>query len=537
VSIGGDWYDKERSIAFLPEPCGAVHIFVGEGPDGEKQCIDLPDALRAQLNGTIWEDSHIEVRSETGIWYFQPCIISFLSSGSLDSEPILVDTARTFEFAAQVASALNTPSLNGTSVTVGLETEDGPLGPVETIRATLATTNKRKTPFLYAVSGFLEAANRDGSKEQIWASDDNDDGDPIEDVEVQFEGEMRRAQYVITMRDVSGKTLGDGLGARYPALEDRTGTLSIGGVPVVTHGIFKTATLSAMGGAIENQVRSAVTTPATEVQNLLCDTWAILDETILEEAAIIGDGLTVGTLLRRALQFAGETETRLAGIDPDAGKLIKFTEPGEGWRCANSGEVSLGEFIRDIVQKHGRGWRLYQTGGGIWTFAPPPTTVALVNGHAAHFTSDPALNHPDTYPGRFAMLKPVGQVRDSSELYNFIRVAGGEGKDGLRVSFTWPIPGSIQRGLGLPARNYIGRKKTLIINDSGAKTRNECEDIARSAALHVARPGRLHSFTTYFHRGLFPGDLITVDGILCIIRKIGSGSTKNDTMQIDAQEL
>ncbi|HEX8834624.1 MAG TPA: hypothetical protein VF719_10510, partial [Abditibacteriaceae bacterium] len=405
------------------------------------------------------------------------------------------------------------------------------------IVVTLATSNTRYTPFLYSLSALIEAGNRDGTDAEEWNSTTATDSDAILDVGVQFEGEMKRRQYVITMRDVEGATTEDAPGSRYPAYEDRLGSLLGNGVPALTNGIFKTATLEDMSQATENLTRAAVTKPSTQIQNLLCDGWAILDEIILDEAVLIGDGLHVGGIFRRGLQFAGYRNAEMAGISPTAGKFIKPADFGNGWRLANGPGVSLGDFLRDVVTKHGRGDRYYQNALGIWTRTPRPTEVTTINGHPAHFSSDAARNHPDTYPGRLAMLNTITQIRDSSEMYNWSRVIGGEGPDGLPIVVDWPVQRSFRSTGVIEARNFIGRIKRQIIEDSGARTRSECEDIARSAAFYVSRPGRFHTFTTYFHWELFPGELITADGVLTIVRKIGSASTARDEMGVDAQEI
>ena len=547
---GGGWYGKAFTIAFLPEHRGALEIAIGEGTDSKPQTVELPDLVKARLARTpqpLWQNSAPEIYSTRGSYFWQEGYPKHALSGALLNPEFKTgyysDSLNDLITSMSADSGDNLPALDGTAITASCEAVNDVWNQIV---ARFTTSNPRRTPYLYGVSAYLEPGGRSGIPDVSF--DSNDCGDPLSggvgpilDIEPQLEGDMRRSQYVVTMRDISGATIGNQLiklGKYVPALENHVADLSIGGVRVITEGLVKNATLDGMASATENLSRFHNTTPYTTVQNLVCDGWAILDEIILEgDAVLVGDGANVGRLFDRALRFAGFKNSRI-NISQTAGKFIRQAAFGETWVCANSKGCSLGDFMRDVAKKHGRGAFPYQDGAtGIWYFGARSTSIALVQGHAANFTSDSSLHDADSYPGRFAAFE-LQSIRDTSDFYNWIRVEGGEDENGLPLVWEEPIWQSIGSGeFGQNSHTFIGRKREHLITDAGCRTIDECEDIGRSVMEFHSLPPRFHSFNSYYHRGLFPGMLITLDAIPCRIARIGGGSTARDEMSIDAQEV
>jgi hypothetical protein len=534
---GGDgWYGTAFTLTFLAEPRGAVTIFLGEGARWQEETIEVPAVLATRQPGTIWSSGPLNILSSTGAWFIEAGYPLFGPVGKLKDGPYLHPV--TVDWQAAETSVLADKSSDTDVQVVILDEPYNDTHENSTIVVELTTTDPRKTPYLYAADVLIEPLPLPvpGGEAVFNSADVTLDTGPIIDIQPQLEGDMRRSQATVLMRDVDGRTFAP-LGNRYEALENRNVQIKVAGTTTLSRGIAKTVQLANMAKVEENLLRSAVTRPDTQITLNVCDLWCILEETLLYERAIIGDGLKLGALIRRALKFAGMTDSQLADVSATDGYTLPTAAFGEDYAHASSDGQSVADYLREKIDRYGMGWILWQKSDSEgWKFAKRNTTIVQIGGHNAAFVSGGGRS-ATTYPGRFAILSPLDHLREFDDFYNYFIVVGATGANGKRIIHHEAVWESITSPGLVQARNFIGRiKQYPVVIDENIRTQSEAIWVGRSLKERYSQPGRYYSFETYYHIGLFPGDRVTVDAIPCCVKRL-AGSIKQDRMQLTVQEV
>jgi hypothetical protein len=542
---GGDgWYGQPWKLTFYAEPRGALSVFLGEDARWQEQTIEVPDILKTRTAGTVWGSGPLTLASSEGTWAVQVGYPSHAVQGRIYLGSYRHPASQDWQTAAKSMIA-DKPT--GTNITIDIEDEPGVglEGGTEytnsKIYATLTTTNPRLTPFLYAVDVNVDPEPLGEFGDVNFDSNDLEDDDgPIMEIQPQFEGDMRRSQYLVESRDINGRTFAS-IKNRNEGLANRYCRLYIGGTTVVALGIVKESQISNAAKATENILGDAALNPDSRLNLVICDLWALLEETLLTEGAIIGDGLKLGALIRRVLAYVGFNSAQLAGVSASAGVRLSSAAIGETYAHASSDGQSAADFLREKLDRYGMGWVLYQNSAtGVWTFAVRSNALAQIGGSDATFLTGPG-HSPTTYPGRRAVLKPLDFLRSTDEFYNAFRVVGAMGPDGKRIvhdEVLWESVTATVAGIGnTQSRYFIGRMKRYpTVVDDSIRTQSEAALVGRSLRLRYGRPPRYHSYESYYHVGLFPGDKTSLDGLEAVNERY-SGSIKSDRSQISEREV
>lgn len=545
IEPGGDgWYGTAWALSLIPEPRGAITVVLGQDGKWQEQTVEDPAITKTRASGVLWPAGPLVLRSTEGSYFVKVGYPSYPVKGQ-------VRTGR-FEYASttglpDITTGMIADTPPGTDVSIDLEEVDsfeldnGTTVHILEIVANLTTSNPRFTPYLYMADATIQAGTHTGAgSEEFWDSGDLEtDPGPIKEVQPQFEGDMRRSQYEIQIRDVNGRTF-QAIGNRYEMLENRAMGQSLAGINVLPYGIVQSSQGSNMARYQENQLRSVVSRPNSTVVLRVSDQWALLEETLLTENMIVGDGKYLGAVIREGLRFVGIPDSGMTGVSVTGGVRFSKGVFGEGYSHGNSDGQSVADYLREKIERYGFGdilWQSFDT--GIWQFGRRKSTLAQVQGNDANFIHSAAqANTPTTYPGRIAILAPLDWLRETNDFYNYFRVEGAETPDGRRIVHEEYIHESISGGpSNTQSRTFIGRIKPYpTIYDDRIRTQGEAVLVARSTKERYGRPGRYASFETYYHVGLFPGDRITVDGVPCEIERL-SGSIREDRMQITAREI
>lgn len=532
---GGTFYE----LTVMPERMGKVSVYNGDEFAGELNCTRI---LKTRAAGSLWDASPLGIYRTGGHFLWQVGWPEFAQSGEMTFPYYpqnkngavnwnVLGAARSITEGANVRAMANEPT--GTAI---VATDDGD---TDTLIVRLTTTNTRQTPWLYAAHALVDAGARNGlSTTKLDTNDklDSAGNSPIMNIRPAFEGEYRRAQFDITLRDPEGTTF-SAVGFHYDTAENHVCDLYIGGAKVLSNGLVKSATPTMLYSTTANQPRSIIAKQETGAELVLCDQWALLEEYLTYDGEIVGDGLMLGEFLRRCLRTVGvkytEMSSSMTNAYPD-GPLLPNAALGESW-CIVSGQGTLADFITETIERWGMGKRLWIDGNGVWQFGYRSTSIATVGGQNAAFKSD--ANHTDqSYPGRFVMMNPLDYARDMTDFYNRITVIGADGFNDKTAWATWVDEPSWSYSANNVPRNFIGRIKAMQpVTDTSCRTYNDCLRAARSLAKNYGRPPQYISFRTYYHYGLFIGSIITCDGVTCEIVRINDADIAADTMQITAR--
>jgi hypothetical protein len=529
-------YDNWFTVWFLPEPRGAVNVFLeGAGMD----TVDVPHVLSTREVGTVWGASALTLSSNGGGFVWQAGYPWFAASGVLNFTDRLQEPLG--GLGALSMSVQADTSLSGTNVEINKVNYGETL---YEIQVALSTNNYRHTPFLYSAQANLAAGLRTGEMNEVWDSDDhkNNGVTIMEEAQLSCEGEMRRMRYDVTWLIPNGQALvgitGD---QRYEGLENRVATYSIDGHTCINGGLITASTQTEMKDATENLVRAYVSKPQTRLMTSISDAWAVFDEDEMTDFPE-GDGKRLGFYLRQIIMNAGLTTTDVYNIDPNAGRILPRAAFGEK-ACVRPAEgITRGDYLRSLVDKWGMGLILYQQPStGRWALEMPGqsiTTNALnSNQPFAFHNMANGGNSPTTYPGRYCILEPLDFERDFSDFYNMFRVEGNADVLGYKYAAEYIDWASINRGGGPGSKTFIGRRKKFqTVQDDGLRTVDDVQWVLASLRRRYNMPGRFLPFTTYFHPALYAGATITVSGVWCQLRRL-SGSVKDDRSQLVAQEL
>lgn len=572
LNSGKGTVGKYFDITLLPEPEGRLNVRSGVG---EWQSVEVPDVLAkppgSTSNSTIVAAGTIEVQTRAGAFIWQVGRPVFALKNTLSIGPsfysasylhllltIVRADAATVNAAAQTGSTLAGTAASATwrdATTGDQSTPDDPDG-VDVARAIyfdliLETSDNRFTPFLYGAQVDLHGGLRTLNLSGAFDSDDHRDAaghSPILDASFGQDGEMKRQKWTITLRDPKGLLLAALPGARLSALENRVASLTIGPsrtlqLPALTRGLIQSATLDDLANLNPALARALNAHGATGIQLSLADAWALLDERKFKSRPI-GDGQYLGAHLRRLLLDEGFSAADIAGISATAGRILPRARLGETDCIVPARNQSVGEYLRQLVERWGMGWELFQNRNGVWTFAAPSTTIATVGVwnsagaealHQAAFSSDPARNNSESFPGRFAMLSKIAGERDFSDFHNIIEVEGGvDPSTGLPFYDRWTMFESVEDE---DSPYWLGREKVFSVCDSAVRSANDLNWMLRSLSARYWRGGRMTTFETYFHAWAQIGQIITADDVPHRIMRIPSASSAQDTMQLAAMEL
>lgn len=534
IEPGGDgWYGTAWSLTFLPEPSGVVNVILGEDAKWQQQAVEVPEVQAARQDGTVWGAGPLMLRSSEGVWWCRVGYPTFPAKGQLAGSPFRYP----WDLEADPVYSFLGSRPPGTGISVEMTSLDNS-GINNELTVTLTTSDLRKTPFLYSADATIENGPLPWSSSVSF--DTADHGSVIKNVRPQLEGDMRRSQYEIDIRDVNGGTL-SALGNRYEFLENRLCDLYIDGQRVITGGLVKVSQGANRRRLKENLGRTATTRPDGEFTPQVMDGWGLLEERILQQGEIIGDGLRLGAMVRRALRLAGYTNAQMAGVSVNFGRYLPSAVYGEKYCIESQQDQNIADFIRDNMDRYGMGAIVWQDGAtGIWHLGKRSTSLAKVDGHDAVFECKHALNvNLNIYPDRFVIKHPLDCLRDTSDFYNEYTIEGAEDADGNPIAYRETLYESIK---GPPGNTqsplFIGRwKPASRVYDDTIRTMSDAVWIGRSLGERYSkRPPRFNSGRSYFHKGLFPGDRIVIDDIECEITRI-SGDISDDTSEITAQEV
>ena len=440
----------------------------------------------------------------------------FATSGVLRFGPFWPPSVFTLELPVSFAGQSSTPENTG----IAFSTEI--VGAQREIVATF-TGDGLSAPLLYNAEALIEAGAR--VVDDTVALDSNDPeladihgGSPVENIEITHEGEMRQSSATLTIRNPHGVL--PSLGPHYAGLHDRLCDLEIDAAPFMADALIKTATWNTIREATPNQPTTFLAGAETRLTFEIASIWAILDEDLMQESPVL-DGLRLGAALRVVLRGAGTPWSAMSGIDENAGRTLPKAAPGEAPAVRPQLEVSRGDYLRSLIETYGRGWRLYYSPDGAWTFAPPDTTIK------ATFSSDPGA-------GRYQMFDPIDLVLDYTDFVGSVAVQGADGADGLPIVRSWTWQDSYQ---STNSRRYIGRiKRAATVRDEACRTPDDAASAARSLAQYRGQAGRFLGFDAFFHL-LYPGDRIIADGAQYVIKRIPRAVPFEDEMNIVGQEV
>lgn len=535
LSIGrgeSNAYGTAYTITFLPEPRGILNIVL-EGEKGEQ--VPNTAILRPRQNGLMWPDCALELRSNQGAFLWQVGYPLFAPIGEY-TIPLkdrvnhyFVDSLGDFSAAGNWDE-----TLPGTNVDVFLD-------PINSVSANLVlkltTSNPRYTPFAYSVQGNIAAGARIWDGTTAWDSDDyleSDGTTQIKDVDLQIDSEMRRMVATVTVKDTNGAIFGDIAGDTYsnyyyPALENRIASLAIDGVPLITNGLVKAATLTNLRKATPNTTRAAVTKGETEIVLTICDQWGVLDEDVMDDDPI-GDGKTLGAFLREILNNGGVNNEEMTGLSAADGITLPRAAYGEPPAVRPAIGTSRGDYLRSLIEKFGMGWILTVSTLGIWTFGPKSTGIV------ANF--DTASDDMD----EDRVLHPLDAVREFDECYTHFRVEGAEDVNGdvLCDEYTiWEAEGTGADRTGPPSKLFIGRRRKYpTLRDDGLRNQSDVTRAARSLAQLYGYNtcGRSWTYETHFDPTYLPGARATIDGLAVEITRVGGANMKENRMQLTLRE-
>lgn len=517
LSLGDDAHDaayKRYTLTFIPVGTGRLLVVNGRG---QVKVVNQTDILMTRQPGTLWPSCNVQLRRNGGAYTWQVGYPVFNPTGYLYLDPY--DCGYFASSLGALQQYLSQWLPPGTNITLTNNLN----GTTGQIVLNFSTTNTRLSPFFYWGFAYTQGGDRTGSTTEVFPNGDSTDpaGDPIMEVTPSYETDnhtsaLIKQQVEVVARDINGLTF-QGLPSNfhYEALENRTATLVVDNDNIVTDGIVKEVIREEMADATENQIPAHVTKAATQARLIICGQDAILEE--LYTNGEIGDNRYLGFYLRAMLKNCGVPVSKLAGISATAGRLLPQGVSSEE-PCVRPGEhMKYADWIRDVLLKWGMGWYLYcHPQSGIWTFEKRPTSVQSLYGSPLHFVTRNYPYSADSYPGRFTILDQYDAPRDATDFYNLIVVLGGEDAQGHRIIKWWINDDSIAlSGGNPPGKDFLGRVRKLVIDDSGLRTDADVDYVLRSARMQYGIPPRFHKFKSFFHPLLTPqtGSFITVGGL------------------------
>lgn len=563
---------KFYEITIIPEPRGRMNLILS---GAKAQFVEVPQVLAGGVSEVVSGAGPVQVWTSGAPYLFQMGRPSFEIKGELLTGPFRKTGNTLNDFISKTSgdsghlNAAGEPfnaTLPGTDLSTiarGLKTADG-VNEADWFEfvTTLTTSDNRFTPFLYALQTRYPAQPRPYSNAVVWNSNDHLDSagnPPILNIEWNCDAANRRSSAVVTLRDVSGTTFNSLPGGGIPALENRLVSLkygpTLGGqTPLLGRALVTKAQLSNMASANANLSRFLATMPGTQIVLDISDAWALLDEILA--IALELDGMRLGKAIRTVLFNAGFSEVELAGISETFGRILPRAALGQRDCILPSQGQTVGEFVRQLLDRWGMGAGLVHDENGVWQLGNRSTSLRSVTIYESGFAdpSDPnsgtfesqktvnlefsssaARNNNRTYPGRLAILSPLDLSRDFDDFFNdFIIVGAFDPLTGQRFSTRQTLEESVHDENSL---NHLGRLKTMVVYDDGIRNEDDLEWVKRSLIERYGQPGRFATFETYFHPFLYPDDRILIDGATWILKRLEGGSLARDRMNVTAQQL
>lgn len=511
---GEDWYGAPVALEVLP---GVDCFYVVAGGKSTQVKLSL------EPNEPLWNDSPLAVACQGGAYVWQVGYRAFNATGKL----------RLSHYLSQVGLATGdiNPTINGfqppgTSIALTTEASGEGDGRKYTSVLQLSTNNPRFSPLFTALRVDTPAGTRSGGRvgdTPTFDSSDTDDptGHPIKDVSPSFEDAMRRMQYNVDIRDIDGKTFKNVGGER--TIEQQVCKLVVGGQTLMTNCLVKSALPYNMRGATENQPRVQVANANSGVRVSLVDPWFVLDEMPMFQD-FVGDGQRLGFYIRTILKGAGFSDAELLGINDGFGRVLPAAKTGEDWLIRPDSRTTYGDYLRDLVQKWGMGAILFWGSDGKW-YLQMPSTVPVATFSRSRST-----------PGAHITYQGLDLPREIDDFFNDFIVEGKD-RDGNVIVESFQIDVSIHWRLGpIPAKNFIGRRRTKIYSDDAIKTRADAIWVCRSLKANFGLPPIFSHFESDWISNIFPGQYAMHDGVLCRLKSITGGSAKRKRMNYLLQQ-
>lgn len=382
------------------------------------------------------------------------------------------------------------------------------------------TSDGKYAPYIYRADLEIPADDRDGSDVVVWDSLDHlDEGGnhPILEVNPQFDEGGKRVTYEIIVRNFE-----DTLGLPAP-LHDRLIDILIDNQIVLKNGIIREATYEFMEAA--DSLSSA--TQETQVRIIVQDMIMVLDDDLMTESPI-GDGQALGAYIRQILKGRGIKDSEMSGVPASgnaAGKILPQAGPAEKAAVRPSKGNNRGSYIRSLVEQYGMELEFFYDGpNGTFTLTERSTTIKK-----AFVSTGTDLTT--------LVFEPLHRPQDYTDFYNYFKVEGAKDPEtGKRIVAEWVVWESIN----VPSdARYIGRiRRSQTHTDDALLSDEEVQWVLRSLVKKNTRLGSLIQFKAqWYHIGLYPGDRVTLDGILTEIVRIPSASMSENEMAFVCREI
>jgi hypothetical protein len=406
----GQYYE----LTLIPEKSGRVLMYEG---DDFLTALECKRILRTRREGVLWGNSLLQIRRSAGHFFWQVGYPEFAALGTIVYPYKVAAAATTIQF-----SYIRSFEAGVTSVVASDHAIIG--DPINAeLHITFATTNTRKTPWLYACHARADGGERDNS-DVVQLDTDALATSVIRDATPQCEGDMLRSQYSITVGDTDGTTFQNF--PLYNSGENRVAHWQINGNSVITEGIIMGATPLNMAKATPNTARSNIAKGESLTQLQLCDKMALLEEYELGEGEIVGDGLYLEEVLCMGLRAIGEKEAnlvRIPGHDPNdvwtpvTVKPLPSGIPGETWAIASRGGTRLLPFLTQLFLQRGMGVSFWCARDGKWDIGRrsyPYSATWLANIKTFTNAGDPteyAAHFLSRHPQRRHLSRPLADIR------------------------------------------------------------------------------------------------------------------------------
>ncbi|HEX8832797.1 MAG TPA: hypothetical protein VF719_01290 [Abditibacteriaceae bacterium] len=520
VSLGNGeaWYDNPFIVTFLPEARGILTVEV-EG--GQSDSVEVPNITKTRAIGTLWNSTVLYAWSNGPDFQWQAGYPNFAVTGELRLGKYIPGSDYP---GGMVINGQWDNSAPGCTVTA----DNQDVTEIHKEVVIKLAGNGFYSPFLYAGDAYVEAGARNGPAAIVFDTNDHLDSggnSPVIDFRPTYEKENRRCNATLSLRNNNG-TLGILGGALALRLEDRMGNISVaparaGGVavPMLAKAICRSLVHEEISEGTANVIPAIAAKAGTICTAQFSDMWALADEFLIKRPWI-GDGRKVGAHLRTGLRQMGCSNGEMSGVQPNQGRFFPQAALGENPCVQPQADTPLGDYMRSVVERWGMGLRLTAY-TGVWRLEKPSTAIKAV------------FKKESLGPGRYRIINP-NLPRDFGDSFNLFRVEGSPDENGQAITREWRFHESISS----PNHpSFIGRIKAYkTVRDEGLRTVDDVLFVLRSLTMAHSKPGHFIHFETHFHV-LFPGDRITVDGVLYEIERIPAASTAEDMMQIVARQV
>ncbi len=535
-SIIGNYYE----LSVLPEPDAGIHVAIGARGFDDAKGQTFVQLLDGET-GDIYTETPLVVYTRSNAMFFQVGTMGFADAslivGPLSTPYAASDWSDSF-LGSNISYNVRKNAPTGTSASVSHEIINTAYFQ---FNVNLTTTDSSYTPFVYWAQAALQGGAYLGDTQfQIDTNDllDADNNSPIMDIQFRCDGDMRRRDFSIDLRNAAGiqtKLFEYNGNPQSFMLENQLANLSMGTAhdslsAIITNGLITECEAHDAKLAEHTSLVNGFH-PWTTMSLTLSDAWAILDNDIITQE-LAGDGLYLGDYVKHLLIDGGYTVDQI-NISDTAGRVLPQAAYGE-LPCVMPGEEqSRGDYLRDLFDKYGHEWQLYYDNAGIWQMRTRPTSIAQVGGVDAAFTT-----HFVSPTDRIVILSELDWVRDARDFYNVFRVEGAEIR-GKRICQEYVIWNSIRGIVNTDSsNNYLGYAKPYgTVRDEGIRTEADAQLVLRSLVMRNGVSCRFLSFESQFTLGLYQWDRITCDGKNYAVWRADGGSLKSDRMSLQVIQV